>query len=112
LRKYELMLILPPDADDTVIGQATDRVGRVIGEGGGSILNVERWGKRRLAYEIGRQTEGFYVVIECLADPGAVKELDRVLALADEVLRFKVVVRGPEGASPLPAAIGRETAKS
>lgn len=112
MRKYEVMLIVPPDADDSVIGGATDRVARVIGEGGGEILGVVRWGKRRLAYEIDRQSEGFYLVVDCLADPGVVKELDRVLALADEVLRFKVVVRASEGTSPLPAAIGRETAKS
>lgn len=92
MRKYEVMLILPPDADDGVIGAATDRIARVIGEGG-SIVKVDRWGKRRFAHEIGRQSEGFYVIVECQADPGTIKELDRVLALADEVIRFKVVVR-------------------
>jgi small subunit ribosomal protein S6 len=93
VRTYEIMLILPPDADDKVIGAVTDRIGTVVGEGGGEVAKVDRWGKRRLTYEIRRQTEGIYVVLECSADPGIVKELDRVLALADEVLRFKIVVR-------------------
>jgi small subunit ribosomal protein S6 len=93
LRTYEILLILPPDADDAVVGIVTDRITRVLGERGGEVVKVDRWGKRRLAYEIGRQSEGSYLIVECRADPAAMKELDRVLALADEVLRFKVVVR-------------------
>ena len=93
MRKYEIMLILPADADDKVIGTATDRISQVLAEHGGSVDKVDRWGKRRLSYEIGRQTEGFYLVVEAAADPASIKELDRVLSLADEVIRFKVVVR-------------------
>src|SRR5438552_2142835 len=88
------MLILPSDADESVLGGAVDRIARVIQEGGGSVAKVDKWGKRRLAYEILRQSEGFYVVVDCLGEPGAMQELDRVLSLADEVIRFKVVVRG------------------
>jgi small subunit ribosomal protein S6 len=94
LRKYEVMLILSVDADDSVVGGAVDRIGRVVQERGGSVTKVDKWGKRRLAYEILRQSEGFYVVVDCLGDPTAMPELDRVLNLADEVMRFKIVVRG------------------
>jgi small subunit ribosomal protein S6 len=93
LRKYELMVILPPEADDTVVQGAADRISRVLEERGGKIGSVNKWGKRRLAYELNRHSEGVYVVVEFEAEPAAVKELDRVLALADEVVRFKVVVR-------------------
>ena len=93
MRKYEIMLILPADADDKVIATATDRISQVLAEHGGSIGKVDRWGKRRLTYEIGRQTEGVYLLVECEAEPASIKELDRVLSLADEVVRFKVVVR-------------------
>lgn len=93
MRKYELMAILPPDADDAVVQGATDRISRVLEERGGKIGPVNKWGKRRLAYELDRHSEGFYVVVEFEAEPAAVKELDRVLTLADEVVRFKVVVR-------------------
>jgi small subunit ribosomal protein S6 len=93
VRKYEIMLILPADADDKVIGGVTDRISQILGAGGGSIEKVDRWGKRRFTFEIQRQSEGFYLVLECQADPAAIKELDRVLSLADEVIRFKVVVR-------------------
>jgi small subunit ribosomal protein S6 len=106
MRRYEILLILPPEADDRVIGGATDRVSQVIGERGGHITSADRWGKRRLAYEIDRQSEGFYLVIDCQADPESMKEIDRVLTLADEVIRFKVVVReaAPALANDRPAA--------
>lgn len=99
MRQYEIMLILPPDADERIVGTVTERITQVIGSGGGRVGNVDRWGRRRLAYEIDRRTEGFYVVVECVADPSSMRELDRVLALADDVVRFKVVVREDRAAA-------------
>ena len=93
MRKYEVMLILPAEADDKVIGAITDRISQVLSQSGGQVGKVDKWGKRRLAFEINRQPEGFYLVVEAQSEPEAIKELDRVLALADEVMRFKVVVR-------------------
>jgi small subunit ribosomal protein S6 len=93
MRKYEIMLILPAEADDKLIGSVTDRISQVLSEGGGRVDKVDRWGKRRFTYEIARQLEGFYIIVECQADPAGMKELDRVLSLADEVIRFKMVVR-------------------
>jgi small subunit ribosomal protein S6 len=88
------MLILPSEADESVVSGALDRITRVVGEGGGAVGNVDRWGRRRLAFEVDRQTEGYYVVVEFTAEPDVIVELERTLHLADEVLRFKVVVRG------------------
>jgi small subunit ribosomal protein S6 len=88
------MLILPPEADESVVSGALDRITRVVGEGGGAVGNVDRWGRRRLAFEVDRQSEGYYVVVEFTAEPEVIVELERTLHLADEVLRFKVVVRG------------------
>ncbi len=93
MREYEVMLILLPDADESVVGGAVDRITHVVSEGGGEVTKVDRWGRKRLAYEIARQSEGYYVVAEFKADPAALTELERTLQLADEVLRFKVVVR-------------------
>jgi small subunit ribosomal protein S6 len=93
MRKYEIMLILGPEADDKVVEGVTNRISQVLAQHGGEIVKTDRWGKRRLAYEINRQPEGFYVIVECQAEPAAMKELDRALTLADDVLRFKVVVR-------------------
>ena len=88
------MLILPPESDESVVSGALDRITRVVSENGGALGKVDRWGRRRLAFEIERLTEGYYVVVEFTADPGVITELDRTLHLADEVLRFKVIVRG------------------
>jgi small subunit ribosomal protein S6 len=88
------MLILPAEADESVIGQAVDRITKVVAESGGAVGNVDRWGRRRLAFEIAKQNEGYYVVVEFTAEPAVITELERTLHLADEVLRFKVTVKG------------------
>jgi len=93
LRKYEIMLILPAEAEDDVVSGVVDRINKALGDSGGEVGKVDKWGRRRLAYEIDKRTEGFYVVAEMMADPSAIRELERVLQLVDEVVRFKVVVR-------------------
>ncbi|MFN2590502.1 MAG: 30S ribosomal protein S6, partial [Actinomycetota bacterium] len=97
LREYEMMLIAPAEADDKVIGGITDRISQLLGSSGGRITNVDRWGRRRFAFPIDKVTEGSYLVIAFEGDPARLKELERVLSLADEVIRFKIVVR-PERA--------------
>ena len=92
------MLILPPEADESVVSGAMDRITRVVAEVGGQVGNVDRWGRRRLAFEIEHQSEGYYVVVEFTAEPQTLTELERSLHLADEVLRFKIVVRGEAAA--------------
>ncbi|HXF74167.1 MAG TPA: 30S ribosomal protein S6 [Actinomycetota bacterium] len=94
MRQYEVMCILPADADESVVGGVVDRITKVIQErGGGEISGLDRWGRKRFAYPIAKQTEGYYLVVTFKAEPGAIAELDRTLSLADEVLRHKVVVR-------------------
>jgi small subunit ribosomal protein S6 len=104
MRLYEIMLILPADADDKVVGGVTDRIGRILAERGGEVVKTDRWGRRRFAQEMMRQTEGYYLVLEMRAEPEALTELDRVLALADDVLRFKVVVLPEKHAAAKEAA--------
>jgi small subunit ribosomal protein S6 len=93
LRKYEIMLILPAEAEDDVVTGVVDRINKVLADSGGEVGKVDKWGRRRLAYEIDKRTEGYYVVAEMSADPTTIRELERVLQLVDEVVRFKVVVR-------------------
>jgi small subunit ribosomal protein S6 len=88
------MLILPAEADESVVGAAVDRITRVVSQGGGEVGKIDRWGRRRLAYEIDDRTDGYYVVVEFTAEPSVLVELERTLHLADDVVRFKVVVRG------------------
>ena len=87
------MLILAAEADESVVAAAVDRVAKAVSVSGGEVTKVDRWGRRRFAYEIEDQTEGFYVVVQFSAEPSTQVELERVLSLADEVIRFKVTVR-------------------
>ena len=93
MREYDIMLILDPEADESVVQGVTDRITSVISDGGGQVGELDRWGKRRLAYEINKLSEGYYVVARLTAEPEAVAELERTLTLADDVVRFKVVRR-------------------
>lgn len=92
MRQYEALLILPAEADESVVGGTVDRIKRAIGEGG-EIGALDRWGRRRLAYEIAHQSEGYYLLVNFTADPATITELERVLHLADDVIRFKVAVK-------------------
>jgi small subunit ribosomal protein S6 len=87
------MFIVPAEADESVVGGIIDRITKIVSQAGGEVGKVDRWGRRRLAYEIDRQGEGFYVVVAFTAEPSMIAELERSLHLADEVLRFKVVQR-------------------
>jgi small subunit ribosomal protein S6 len=95
MRPYEVMIILDPGLDDDAVRASVDRSTDLIRANGGTVGRVDRWGRRRLAYEIRHQREGYYVLVEASAPPAAMAELDRVLLLADEVLRHKVI-RLPE----------------
>jgi small subunit ribosomal protein S6 len=85
------MLILPAEADEALVTTAVDRITRVIGSTG-EITKLDRWGRKRFAYELARQTEGYYVVVRFTAEPSALEELDRALKIADEVIRHKVLL--------------------
>lgn len=93
MRGYEIMLILPPETEDAAVDGVLERVRGILAQRGGELGVIDKWGRRRLAFEIERQAEGFYVVAEFTADPESLREIDRVLSLADDVLRFKVTVR-------------------
>lgn len=102
MRPYEVMIIFDPSLEEDAVRAEVDRSTELIRARGGSPGRVERWGKRRLAYEIRRQREGAYVVLEAEAEPATMADLDRALTLADGVLRHKVV-RMPEKAVGQPA---------
>jgi small subunit ribosomal protein S6 len=93
LREYEIMLIVDPDADETALTGIIDRVSGLITGRGGEVKKIDRWGRRRLTFEINRRTEGQYVVMQFQAEPESVQQLERSLHLADEVIRHKIVKR-------------------
>ena len=91
MRPYEVVIIYDPGLEEDAIRAAVDRSTELIRARGGNPGRVDRWGKRRLAYEIRHQREGYYVLLEISAEPAAMAELDRSLSFADEVLRHKVI---------------------
>ncbi len=91
LRAYEVMVILDPDLEERTVAPSLDTYLNVVRKDGGSVGSVDIWGRRRLAYEMDKNTEGIYAVIELQAEPATVRELDRQLTLNESVLRTKVV---------------------
>src|ERR1700736_6226693 len=95
MRHYEVMVILDAGLEEDAIRTIIDRVTQIVTTGGGTVERVDRWGKRRFAYEVHHLTEGYYVLVESTAEPAVLAEVDRMLGLADEVIRHKVI-RLPE----------------
>ncbi len=91
MRAYEVMVILDPSLEERTIEPSLDKYLNVIRKDGGSVENVDVWGRRRLAYEIKKNAEGIYAIITLLAEPATVKEFDRQLTLNESVLRTKVL---------------------
>ncbi|MGN6129161.1 MAG: 30S ribosomal protein S6 [Nocardioidaceae bacterium] len=91
MRAYEVMVILDPDVEERTVGASLDTFLNVVRNDGGTVENVDIWGRRRLAYEINKKPEGIYAVIELKAEPATVKELDRQLGLNESVIRTKVI---------------------
>ena len=91
LRPYEVMIILEADLEEETIRAAVERWLVQIESGGAERGHVDFWGKRRLAYEINRKPDGYYVVFQAKSLPAPMVELHRVLSLADEVIRHKVL---------------------
>ena len=94
MRAYEVMVILDPSLDERTVAPSLDTYLNLVRKDGGQVDNVEVWGRRRLAYEIQKHTEGIYAVVDLQAEPATVKELDRQLSLNESVLRTKVVRPG------------------
>src|ERR671910_380293 len=95
MRPYEVMLIFDASLEEETIRAAVDRYTEFIRSRGGNPGRVDRWGKRRFAYELKHRWEGFYVLMRVESEPGPMADLDRQVFLADEVVRHKVI-RLPE----------------
>ena len=91
LRDYELTLIINPEVSDEKFEAAIDNVSRYITEKGGAISDIERWGKRRLAYPIKRFIEGNYVLTKFKLEPAFGKELEANLQISEDVLRHLLI---------------------
>jgi len=111
MRPYEVMVIFDVGVEPQAIQAVIDRALETIRSTGGNPGAVDRWGKRPLAYEINHRREGYYVVIEFTAETATVDELDRLLSLADEAVRHKVIrIDEKVAGRRAPAAQGSEPA--
>ena len=91
MRRYELMVILDPDLEERTVAPSLDTFLNVVRKDGGTVENVDIWGRRRLAYEINKKPDGIYAVVDLTCEPATVKELDRQLNLNESVMRTKVL---------------------
>ncbi|HVV48718.1 MAG TPA: 30S ribosomal protein S6 [Polyangia bacterium] len=87
-REYETIYILRPDSTTDVIAQVNQKIRGVVETGGGTLLKVDNWGKRKLAYEVKKQLKGIYLFFSYLGTAGLVEEVERNLRLTDSVIRY------------------------
>lgn len=91
VEKYETMLILDAQSEEGLQEELIVKFKDIIEREGGQVNNLDKWGKRRLAYEVKKHKEGFYVLINFQAPPEACHELERTFKINDEVLRYLIV---------------------
>ncbi len=91
MRAYELMVILNPEVEDRAVEPSLSKFLEIVTNAGGTIDNLDIWGKRRPAYEIQKKSEGIYAVVNFTASPETAAELDRVLNLNESVMRTKII---------------------
>ncbi|HLU29291.1 MAG TPA: 30S ribosomal protein S6 [Glycomyces sp.] len=91
MRKYEMVVILDPSVDERTVTGTFEKLVQVIPTEGGTIDNVDVWGKRKFAYEIDKKSEGIYIVLNFTAKASTSQELDRQLGLNESVIRTKVM---------------------
>ena len=91
MRHYEIMIILEPETDERTVVPSLEKLLQVVPGNGGTVDKVDVWGKRRLAYDIKKKSEGFYVVVDMTTTPEIAQELDRQLGLNEAVMRTKLL---------------------
>lgn len=95
MRPYEVMYIINPQVDEEATNALVERFEKIVADGGGEVVKTDRWGKRRLAYEIDDKAEGFYVVMDFKSEPAVAHEIERVMRITDGILRH-ILVRKDE----------------
>ena len=94
MRQYEMMIIVDPEVDDRQVPATLERFLTVVKNDKGTIDNVDVWGRRRMAFDIKKRSEGVYVVVNFTAEPATAKEMERQLGLSESILRTKLLRPG------------------
>ena len=91
MRKYEIMVLVDSDIDERQVPGLIEKHLEAITAGGGTVDNVDHWGRRRLAYDINKKSEASYAVMQVTCDPGLVQEMDRLMGIDERIVRTKVL---------------------
>lgn len=91
MKKYEVVFVFKPTSDEEALNATVAKFENIIKNTGGEVEKTDRWGKRRLAYEIKKFLDGMYVLISFSANPDTIAELDRVARITDEVLKHMII---------------------
>ncbi len=95
MNKYEILYIIHPDLTEEAMTEEAEKYKAMIEADGGEVSNLEKWGKRKLAYEVKKQREGYYVLMNVVAKPETVNNLDRVFKISETVIR-QLILREDE----------------
>ncbi|HBT48070.1 MAG TPA: 30S ribosomal protein S6 [Peptococcaceae bacterium] len=98
MRSYEALFVIRPDLDAEQTQAVVDKFTKLITDNGAEVLQVDKWGKKRLAYEVRKFREGFYVLLQFKGPSSVAQELERVFKITDEVIRY-LITRLDEKAS-------------
>ncbi|MBI5970768.1 MAG: 30S ribosomal protein S6 [Deltaproteobacteria bacterium] len=90
-RKYETVCIVRPDAGDEIVKGVIQKAKSVLEAGAGTLERLDEWGRRRLAYQIAKKHEGHYFVMHYACEPAVSKEVERLLKLNEDVLRYQTI---------------------
>jgi len=91
MRAYELMVLIDPEVDERTVEPTLKKYLEVVTNAGGTVDNIDVWGRRKTAYEIQKKSEAIYVVVNFQAEPAATQELDRVLNINETIMRTKII---------------------
>jgi len=109
MRRYETLMVLHPDLPEAQVRETIDRTRRLIEQVGGEVHAMQEWGMRELAYPIRKLSRGCYVLAEYTATADVVRELERTLKIADEILRFISVATVTAKVTERPAKARRKS---
>ncbi len=91
MRKYEIMILVDSDIDERQVPGLIEKHLEAITAGGGTVDNVDHWGRRRLAYDINKKSEASYTVLQVTCTPELVQEMDRLMSIDEKIVRTKVL---------------------